>query len=132
MSGLVTEANKAYRRGADSKYNRQFTVSIADVTTQQIQEVASRWEFNDFYVPNIYIIHLYISEYCHLSLMETAHSQWLCVTVGGLELLLRTWRQCLDWNLNCLTSMKIHSSILNEEFKYCIGVDYEQNMSIHF
>ena len=68
-----------------------------------------------FYVPNIYIIHLYISEYCHLSLMETAHSQWLCVTVGGLEPLLRTWRQCLDWNLNCLTSMKIHSSILNEK-----------------
>ena len=61
VSGLVTEANKAYRRGADSKYNRQFTVSIADVTTQQIQEVASRWEFNDFYVPNIYIIHNYIT-----------------------------------------------------------------------
>merc|ERR1711971_1169756 len=30
VSGLVTEANKAYRRGADSKYNRQFTVSIGD------------------------------------------------------------------------------------------------------
>ena len=42
VSGLVTEANKAYRRGADSKYNRQFTVSIADVTTEQVKEVANR------------------------------------------------------------------------------------------
>ena len=43
MSGLVTEANKAYRRGADSKYNRQFTVSIGDVTIEQIKEVAKRY-----------------------------------------------------------------------------------------
>ena len=43
MSGLITEANKAYRRGADSKYNRQFTVSIADVTTEEIKEVANRF-----------------------------------------------------------------------------------------
>ena len=43
VSGLVTEANKAYRRGADSKYNRQFTVSIGDVTVEQIKEVAKRY-----------------------------------------------------------------------------------------
>ena len=43
VSGLVTEANKAYRRGADSKYNRQFTVSIGDVTIEQIKEVAKRY-----------------------------------------------------------------------------------------
>merc|ERR1712032_411690 len=42
VSGLVTEANKAYRRGADSKYNRQFTVSIGDVTIEQVKEVAKR------------------------------------------------------------------------------------------
>ena len=92
----------------------------------------SFWFSSKNYKYIITYVHIYISEYCHLSLMETAHSQWLCATVGGLEPLLRTWRQCLDWNLNCLTSMKIHSSILNEELKYWIGVDYEQNMSIHF
>ena len=42
MSGLVTQASKAYRRGADSKYNRQFAVSIADVTTEEVKEVANR------------------------------------------------------------------------------------------
>ena len=45
VSGLVTEANKAYRAhswGLDSTYNRQFTVSIADVTTEQVKEVANR------------------------------------------------------------------------------------------
>ena len=38
VSGLVSEAKKAYLREADSHYNRAFTVSIADVTTEQISQ----------------------------------------------------------------------------------------------
>ena len=42
MSGLVSEARKAYLRLTDSHYNRAFTVSIADVTSEQISKVGKR------------------------------------------------------------------------------------------
>ena len=42
VSGMVTQAYRAHSRGLDSTYTRQFTVSIADVTTEQIKEVANR------------------------------------------------------------------------------------------
>ena len=42
VTGMISESDKAYMRGTDNKYNRQFTVSIANVTSQQIQEEAKR------------------------------------------------------------------------------------------
>ena len=42
MSGLVSEAKKAYLRETDSHYNRDFTVSIADVTVEDISQVGKR------------------------------------------------------------------------------------------
>ena len=42
MSGLVSEAKKAYMRETDSHYNRAFTVSIADVTADQISQMGKR------------------------------------------------------------------------------------------
>ena len=42
MSGLVSEARKAYLRLTDSHYNRAFTVSIADVTSEEISKVGKR------------------------------------------------------------------------------------------
>lgn len=42
VSGLVSEARKAYLRLTDSHYNREFTVSIADVTSDQISQVGKR------------------------------------------------------------------------------------------
>ena len=42
VSGLVSEAKKAYLRETDSHYNRDFTVSIADVTVEDISQVGKR------------------------------------------------------------------------------------------
>ena len=42
VSGLVKEADKAYMRGTDSQYNRQFTRSIADVNTEQLVAAGKR------------------------------------------------------------------------------------------
>ena len=42
VSGLVTEANKAYLRGTDSFYNRQFTKSIADVDVEQVKKIGQK------------------------------------------------------------------------------------------
>ena len=42
VSGLVSEAKKAYLRETDSHYNRDFTVSIADVTVEDISHVGKR------------------------------------------------------------------------------------------
>ena len=42
VSGLVKEADKAYMRGTDSQYNRQFTRSIANVNTEQLVAAGKR------------------------------------------------------------------------------------------
>jgi len=42
VSGLVTQSNKAYMRGTDTQYNRQFTKSIADVDVDQVKEIGRR------------------------------------------------------------------------------------------
>ena len=42
VSGLINEAGKAYLRGADTLYNRQFTRSIANVTSKHIQVAAEK------------------------------------------------------------------------------------------